>query len=290
MELRRIPLPPFYNDKDIYDALPDPDEDEDGTTPLPLIRSRALTSLPWLSAGVTTTSGGVSGRYFCSLNLALNSADSIQNVEENYDRVLKRFHSDYDSLVIMNQVHGSHVEGVDRDMASGRGFACMVGSTDGIFTSVPGLLLSVRTADCVPILLADTEKRTVCALHSGWRGTAGKIGAEAIRKMGSDPRNITAVIGPSISVNHYEVTNDVTDIFRSSFTPEEMEHIAYPSDDNHCLLDLWAACHTYLKNAGVLEKHIHFSGLCTWENHHLFFSHRYTSGKRGLFGSFIKIN
>lgn len=163
---------------------------------------------------------------------------------------------------------------------------------DGFYTDQPGLALAVSVADCVPVLLADPVSRQVAAVHSGWKGTVGKIGARAIAAMaagGARPDQMTAVIGPSISGSHYEVTGELVREFARVFSPEEMKTIALQTDETHYLLDLWAACWYYLHQAGLKEDHIHFGGYCTYENWQELFSHRRSGGKRGIMNCLIRI-
>lgn len=163
---------------------------------------------------------------------------------------------------------------------------------DGFYTDQPGLTLAVSVADCVPILLADPVSRQVAAVHSGWKGTVGKIGAKAVDAMaagGARPDQMTAVIGPSISGSHYEVTGELIREFARVFSPEEMKTITVQTDEIHYLLDLWAACWYYLRQAGLKEENIHFSGLCTFENWQELFSHRRSGGKRGIMNCLIRI-
>ena len=147
-------------------------------------------------------------------------------------------------------------------------------------------------ADCVPIYVADRVHHRIALVHSGWRGTAGEISAGAVkvlRDLGSDPRDLTAVIGPCISGDHYEVTGDVIEALAPRFAPEAMRDIAVRTDETHWLCDLPAACWHTLRKAGLREEDIHFSGFCTWENDRILYSHRKSGGRRGNFNAFMGI-
>jgi hypothetical protein len=104
---------------------------------------------------------------------------------------------------------------------------------DALLTSVPGILLAVQTADCVPILLADRKRRAVAAIHSGWRGTLLRIAAKALGRMrmefGTSPEDTIAAIGPSIGRCCYEVGSEVAAAFHSQF-PNAREWFDGPFD------------------------------------------------------------
>ena len=97
------------------------------------------------------------------------------------------------------------------------------------------------------------------------------------------------MIGPCISGPHYEVTGDVIGALSATFSAEAMKDIALRTDETHWLCDLPAACWHTLREAGLREEDIHFSGLCTWENDRILYSHRKSGGRRGNFNAFMGI-
>ena len=135
-----------------------------------------------------------------------------------------------------------------------------LGAGDGLITDVVGLMLGVRTADCVPILLADARRRAVAAVHAGWRGTLSRIAARAVeamtREYGSQPEDLIATIGPCIGRCCYEVGPEVARAFCALF-PE------LPAPREHAHLDLEEANRRILVAAGVPATRIHAAGLCT---------------------------
>jgi hypothetical protein len=135
-----------------------------------------------------------------------------------------------------------------------------LGAGDGLITGVAGLMLGVRTADCVPILLVDERRRAVAAVHAGWRGTLARIAARAIeamtREYGSQPEDLIAAIGPCIGRCCYEVGPDVARAFGAWF-PE------LPAPRGPAHLDLEEANRRILAAAGVPAMRIHAAGLCT---------------------------
>ena len=164
---------------------------------------------------------------------------------------------------------------------------------DGLVTKTPGLLLSVRTADCVPILLADPENKVCAAVHAGWRGTASRIAENAVKEMclqGAKKETILAAIGPCIGKECYQVGQDVFDAFLASFKSGN----AFFSPDGGTekpkyLLDLASANRAVLLDAGVKEAQISVSGLCTKCHPEWFFSHRASGPDRGTMSAFIAL-
>jgi hypothetical protein len=113
------------------------------------------------------------------------------------------------TMATLRQVHSNRVVHVDQ--------AGDAGEADALVTSAPGLSLSIRSADCYPILLADRRTRTIAAIHAGWRGTAAGIVAETISMLradfGCDPTDLHAAIGPGIGGCCYEVGPEVAKCF-----------------------------------------------------------------------------
>jgi polyphenol oxidase len=122
---------------------------------------------------------------------------------------------------------------------------------DALITSEPGNLIGVRTADCVPVLIADPEHRAVAVIHAGWRGTSAEIVTKAVAKLtsefGSRPAAMRAAIGPAIGPCCYEVGPEVSALFNT----------AGPT------VDLRAANQAQLLRAGLTPEHIDVSEFCT---------------------------
>ena len=176
-----------------------------------------------------------------------------------------------DGMATLKQIHSAVVH-----IAQGAG-SC--GEGDGLLTNVADTALSIRTADCLPILLADTGRRAVGAIHAGWRGTAAGVIGETISRMrsafGADPAYIRAAIGPGIGVCCYEVGDEVGRLF--------VEMTA----ERH--LDLAAANRRQLIEAGVPESQIHVTAVCTFCDSRRFHSFRRDKDDAGRMISFIRI-
>lgn len=267
----------FYSEKNINNARLSKNDK------LPLIRFDCFKHYP-VEAVFTTKIGGVSGGYLSSLNLDDDQKDIPGNVYKNYGLLAENLGIKQTSFVRGNQVHKSRVMYIDESFIPFTSENIKYPDTDGFFTDKEGPALCIGGADCTPVYLYDPVVHAIALVHSGWRGTAAGIGKNAVlslTRLGSNPENITALIGPSISMENYEVTSDVIDEFKSAFNNTEMKDIAFPTYGNHFQLDLWAACFHVLKNSGLNPENIYFSNICTYENHRLLYSHRYTQGLRG---------
>lgn len=170
-------------------------------------------------------------------------------------------------IILPIQTHSNHVAVV-------RDSLVQYPDTDALVTDRPGLLIGVRTADCVPVLLCDPVRRVVSAVHAGWRGTVAGITAEAVRVMmrefGSQPSDICAVICPSISPERFEVGSEVVEQFSAAGFPANM--VLHTFLKPH--IDLWHANRWLLTEMGVPSSQVEVVGLCTYAHTDRFFSAR----------------
>lgn len=177
------------------------------------------------------------------------------------------------NILFLEQEHGDRVAPVEGYPPETVDFFAVA---DAMITSLPGLCLVIRTADCVPVFLYDPNRKTAAAVHSGWRGLKAEIAHKTVRLMveewGSDPENISACILPAAGPGAYEVQEDV-----ARFFPDHIEN-----RDGCVFLDLAAGTADSLKSAGVSPHRIFSSGLCTIENNSLFYSHRRGDAGRNL--------
>lgn len=227
-----------------------------------------------------------------SLNLAGFDDDAAENIYENRRRFLSLFDGEW-SLAAGWQVHGTDVR-VVRDQRDARGPAGARGETeycDALITDATGVLLGVKTADCVPVLLGDTRSRAVAAIHAGWRGTLALIVAKTIERMreqyGTRAVDIRAAIGPAARGCCYEVGTEVIDAFRESFPGGE--EILTQTRAGHALIDLQRANREQLIAAGVLSERIHVAPLCTMCRTDLFFSYRREKSQQGRVGRLMSV-
>ena len=249
---------------------------------LDLIRS-GLLQRDGLVHAFTTRTGGTSRGPYASLNLTRSRGDDPASIAENRARV--RDALGLDDLVFATQVHGRAVIRVDAPPKGDRA----AGEADALITDRPGLGLVCQTADCTPILLFDPVRRAVGAIHSGWRGTVQDIAGATVAAMaeayGSQPGDMLAAIGPSISPANYRVGPEVVSEFEAVFAVTG--GIVSPRDpDGGAQLDVAEACRRQLVSAGVPEASIWRSDLCTYACEDRLFSARrsHHRGESGVFG------
>jgi len=220
--------------------------------------------------GFSTRRGGVSAPPFDSLNLGRSTADRPEAVAENRARYLGRLGADPGHLVTVGQVHGTGVA-----IASAPGFHP---ERDAVVSRVPGLVLAVSAADCLPILLVahGSAGPGVAAIHAGWRGAADRITDAALQVLlehvGATPEAVSAHLGPCIRACCYQVGPEVAD----RFPAQDVE-----SRDGALFLDFPAAVRRQLVESGVAAGSIEDTGACTSCEAHWYFSHRRDLGVTG---------
>ncbi|MBX3084541.1 MAG: peptidoglycan editing factor PgeF [Anaerolineae bacterium] len=238
-----------------------------------------------LSHGVFTRLGGVSVAPFDSLNVGGTVGDDPAAVQINVARIFGALDLDSSVACTVWQVHSADVVIAD-ERAPGRRW---LARADGIVTDQVGLPLSMRFADCVPILFHDPVKRVIGVAHAGWRGTVSQVTRRTVETMrdayGCDPADVQAAIGPSIGPDHYQVGPEVVEAARQAFG--STEGIIHYAEDGSTYFDLWAANRLALERAGVHQ--VEVAGLCTAEHTDEFFSHRAEKGKTGRFCAVIAL-
>ena len=261
---------------------------------LPMVESPLFQRETGLQHGFSTRKGGVSKEHLASLNLSFSVEDAKENVLENFRRIGERFGKTPEDFVLSKQSHETKVLKVGtKDRGKGITKDRDYEGIDALITDEEGIILSCFSADCVPILFYYPIHKAVGACHSGWRGTKGKILQNVVEEMrkhfSSNPAEILIAIGPSICKEQYVVSEDLALSFLEDY-PDLGEDTASPiqriSKDKF-QLDLWDLNRRIALDCGIKEEHISISGYCTMENPELFFSHRYSQGKRGLQGAFI---
>jgi polyphenol oxidase len=266
-----------------------------------IVRATGWERLEWLRHGFSTRSGGVSTVYGgSSLNLGWTKEDDPAAVAENRRRFLRGVWGTQDgfSLVGVRQIH-SGVARVVREgdgalegrLETAEGKAVLEG--DGLMTDVPGVLLGVGTADCVPVLVVDVEKRVVAAFHAGWRGTVARIVEQGVARMGAEygsrGEDLVAAVGPSIGACCYAVGEEVRAEFGTQFG--YADSLFRYGGAGEMRLDLWEANRRQLLDAGLGEARISVVGECTGcardaGGARRYFSHR---GEKGVAGRMLNV-
>lgn len=239
--------------------------------------------------GISTRDGGVSDGCYGSMNFRFNCDDKRENVMENFRRMAECLGMEFDKLILSHQVHEDVVRTVsEKDCGNGIITENKFESADGLITDVPNIGLVTLYADCVPLMFLDKKNRVIATSHSGWKGTVARIGAKTLQKMkndfGSKPDDILCVIGPSIRKDHFEVGDDVAEIFINEFGCDTA--VKY-GERYHA--DMQKAIMKQFLDEGIPQKNIEDCGICTYCQSDMFFSHRKTNGKRGNFGAFIEL-
>jgi YfiH family protein len=235
----------------------------------------------------TTRLGGVSQGILSSLNIGIHRGDQWENVLKNYEILGNALGFDSKNLVLSHQVHEDTVLQVGKEQAGAGLFLPQLPGCDGLITNVPGMALTVFTADCTPVLLHDPVTGAVGAVHAGWRSTAAAICEKAVAAMtrayGCDPKNIRAAIGPNIGFCCFQTDGEVPRAMVETYGSEAEKWIR--QDGEKYYVDLKAINALSLTRAGV--PHIEISGECTVCQSQRFWSHRVTKGLRGSQGAII---
>lgn len=279
---------------------------------LNIIRARHLNQFPWLIHGFSTRIGGYSCVYRKGdLNLGFTKDDSRPVVERNraaFLRVLgalsplpsnvKRQH--FWPLITLRQIHSDIIHLVESVLPEPL-------TGDGMITRIPGALIAIQTADCLPVILVDIRTHAIGVFHAGWRGTVKRIVEKGVGEMfrcfGTQPRDLKAAIGPGVQGCCYQVGEEVRTKFQLQFgygdhlfrEVKESDSVRerYPllfltaRAPGHgelppkIYLDLVEANRRQLLAAGVLKRNIESSPLCTNCHPELLFSYRAEKGKTG---------
>ena len=259
-----------------------------------------------LQHGVFTRLGGVSHGIYSSLNLSRSTGDTLEPVRENRRRMFEALGMRPEQSLTSWLVHSNTVRVVsEADLGQDDAHA------DAMITRTRGLALTLRFADCVPVLFFDPRRQVIGIAHAGWVGiTVGVLPAtvQAMRDAyACDPGDIRACVGPSIGPDKFEVGEDVAARIQAA-VPEPViinprihtnEHesgkqesfvsIREDSWINHKPhVDLWRAAQAQLHAAGVGQ--VQIAGLCTASNTAEWFSHRAEKGKTGRFGAVIELS
>lgn len=234
----------------------------------------------------STRAGGVSPFPEAALNLAGFDQDAAENIRENRRRFFEVLGGGW-TLAACWQVHGADVHVVREvpDPRSEKEYC------DALTTRERGVLLGVKTADCVPVLLGDARTGACAAVHAGWRGTLAEIVKRALeamrREFGSEARDVRAAIGPAALGCCYEVGAEVIEPFKEKF-PYAPALFA-PTREGHALVDLHRANREQLIEAGVADERIHALPLCTMCRTDLFFSYRRDRTLHGRTGRLLSV-
>lgn len=236
----------------------------------------------------TTRMGGVSKNEYAELNLRTNCDDDINNVWKNFKIICDEIGINYKNLVFSKQVHEDIIYDAAKDDA-GNGITKpnKLESADGLICGEPGIPLVIFSADCVPLFFLDKKERVIALSHSGWKGTVKNIAAKTVNKMlneyNSRPENIICAIGPSIGECHFEVGDEVAEIFAGVAGGVLNKY----GEKYH--VNLQKTIINQLTDCGIKADNITNTGICTYCNSDILFSHRKTGGKRGSLAAIMQL-
>jgi polyphenol oxidase len=237
-----------------------------------VLRSRVLDRAGF-AHGFSTRIGGVSASPFASMNLGRSVGDDLGNVTENHARLARALGYSTEQLFEASQVHGNTVlvlRGDDHPTEIRQRKA------DALVARDAGAAVGVRTADCVPVLLADPTSGAVAAVHVGWRGIVNGIVFEAIQTLaGENPGQVVGSIGPAIGPCCFEVGDDVA----AQIADAAGDGIVIRRGPQKPHVDLWRAVEHQLRRAGVST--LDTLGHCTMCDEQQFFSYRRDGARSG---------
>jgi YfiH family protein len=228
--------------------------------------------------GIFTRLGGVSEGSWASLNMSRSTGDTAEPVRENRRRALDALGLRQEHSLTSWLVHGNDVRVVGHDDLGHDDV-----HADAMITQARGLALTLRFADCVPVLFHDPARGAIGIAHAGWKGIVNGALPATVRAMqqayGSRPAELVAGIGPCIGPDKFEVGEDVAALIQAAVSASVV------SRQPGLRIDLWAAARAQLEQAGV--GHVEVAGICTASNTHEWFSHRAERAKTGRFGAII---
>jgi YfiH family protein len=220
-----------------------------------------------------------------SFSLALHTHEEPADIIQNRNDLKKNFPTM--NFIVANQTHSANITIIEKSKDSGwSSIEDAIEDCDALITNTPNTMLTILTADCVPILLFDPKQKVVAAIHAGWRGTKQQIVKKTIKKMQekfqSKPSEIIAGVAPSIGRCCYEVDWSVAQHF-------EKIKDAYDKQGNKYMLDLPLINQIQLLESGVKKEHIEMSNICTACEVKEYFSYRKEQGCSGRFMSMIGV-
>ena len=232
-----------------------------------MIRSKKLAIIKNLKHGFFNSNGGKSKNIYKSLNCGPGSLDNKTDIKKNLQIVRKKISSKAKNIFLLNQFHSNKFIFIDEGYKNKK-----KPKADAIITNQRNLPIAVLTADCAPILIYDDKMKMIAAIHAGWKGAFKGIINKVIKFMiekGCLLENITAVIGPSISLKNYEVKED----FKKKFIKKDKKNFMFfKSKKNKLYFDLTNYIYTSLKTIKI--KHIDVLKIDTFDIKNKFFSAR----------------
>ena len=218
---------------------------------------------------------------YAEFNITHYCGDSPEHVAECRKKLCNLLDIDDKNLILPRQTHGDSIICINKEFLEKpkEQQEELLYGIDAIVTDLPRTCIGVSTADCIPVLLYDSTKNVVAAVHAGWRGTVARIAQKCIAVMnkeyGCDTEDIKAIIAPGISKEAFEIGEEVYEEFAKDGFPMERIASLYPAElGEKWHIDLWEANRLQMIDAGIKAENITVAGICTYNNHNEFFSAR----------------
>lgn len=230
-----------------------------------------------ISAFSTLRQGGISPPPYDSLNLGTNVDDNIENIQTNR-RILQESLAIPSEPIWLKQIHSNIVlPGTEKTRYL---------EADASYTNQNDTVCAVLTADCLPILLCNRQGTYVAAIHAGWRGLQKHIIDSTLDNIPCDSEDLMAWLGPAIGSKHFEVGDEVRDLF--IVMDENLDKAFKPSINNRWLCDIYAIARLQLNKRHITQ--IYGGDYCTYSDSSKFYSYRRDGAKTGRMASLIWIN
>lgn len=231
---------------------------------------------PRVTSFSTTRLGGCSTGKYASMNINHYCGDDEEHIAQNLNILAQKTGVSPNHIIVPHQVHGTTIRQMGEEFLhlSAESRRMTLEGVDALITNVCGICIGVSTADCIPVLVYDPEHHASAAIHAGWRGTVQRITQLTIQAMcrsfGSQPQSLRAVIGPGISLDAFEVGDEVYEAFATAGF--HMPAISLRKDKWH--IDLPECNRQQLIAAGLPKEHITNTGICTYHHADTYFSAR----------------
>lgn len=252
----------------------------------------------------STKHGGVSvGKDLASMNLGFDRGDKLENVIKNYEIITDELGFDFSSTYALKQTHSDHIIKIDnsnKDKTTiAEHFGFLAGKRgcndfyigDAMITNLRGILMSIRIADCVPVVFYDGASNCAGISHCGWRGTKSGLAVKTmkalIREYGAASGNIKVFIGAAVGGCCYHVGKELLDAFRIDMGSWTKDY--FLSENGKLTCDLKNINKAALLAAGIREDNILVSPDCTCCKEEDYYSHRRTGLQRGSMAAFAGI-
>ena len=239
-----------------------------------MISAKNLKKFKEINHGFFDNKGGHSKGIYKSLNCGIGSSDNKKDIKKNLKIVCKKLSSSHKKLVLLNQVHSNKFHFIEKKNKSFK--RKLIG--DALITNKKKIIIGILTADCVPILIYDKNRKMISAIHAGWKGAYKGVVKKVINfflKTGSESKDLIAAIGPSISQNSYEIKRD----FKNKFLDQNKKNETFfKKIKNKTYFGLNKYVYTQLKDLGI--KKIDIIDKDTYNPKNNFFSARRSIHKK----------